>query len=53
MPEKLLEFLLNLSPQDAKQITVWLESNPFAVEQLIQVIQDTLLVAERTAKVGR
>ena len=52
MPEKLLEFLLDLSPQDAKQITAWLEANPFAVEQTISVIQDTLSVAERTAKVG-
>lgn len=38
MPEKLLEFLLDLSPQYAKQITAWLEANPFAVEQMISVI---------------
>jgi len=53
MPEKLLEFLLDLSPQDAKQITAWFESNPFAVEQMIQVIQDILSLEKCTPKAGR
>jgi hypothetical protein len=38
MPEVLLRFLLDLSPKDAKLISVWLESNPIATEQMIRTI---------------